>query len=159
VLGSLFLQRPKNKVLSTKFLGVRFVYIHPLRTLHSVVPHPGGSDPAAAGQGGRGRAFLEHDLEHRFRPARDCKLVGQDHNRRRRRVHADRIDTRFAAIHRLALDPGVDTRKRSSHCAESIADSGSITRRITSCPRDITRRTGSITCGNEIAAATRFAVL
>ena len=77
------------------------------------------SDPAATGQSGRGRALLEQPVEHRLRPARHGQPPGEDHDRRRRRVHAYRVDARPANHDRLALSARIDT----SACSESIAGS------------------------------------
>ena len=112
--------------------------------------HPGGGDPAATWQSGRRRALLEHRLEHRLRPARHGKPLGEDHNWRRRSVHADRVDAQLAGIPRRALNPGVDPGHRTSSDAESIARSGSIAGRVTSGTRDFARSTSSITRGDEV---------
>ena len=106
--------------------------------------HPGGGDPAATGKSGRWRALLEHDLEHRLRPARHRKFVGEDHNRRRSRVHADRPDARSAKLHRLAIDPGINPGHRTGSKPESIANSGSVTGSITISTGDLASGTSNI---------------
>ena len=112
--------------------------------------HPDSGDPAATRQSGRGCAFLEHGFEHRLRPAWYGKPVGEDHNRRRSSVHADRVDAEFANTDRLAFNPRVNTGKRTARKPEPIAGSGSIASRISSCARGIACRASRITRGNEV---------
>jgi len=67
------------------------------------VPDPRRDDPAATGQGGRGRALFQHVIEHRFWTTWHCESVGKDHDWSSRGVHVDSTRARLADPDRLAL--------------------------------------------------------
>ena len=105
---------------------------------------PDRSDPAATRQSRRRRAVLKHAFEHGLRPARHSELAGEDHDRRRRSVHADRLDAGTSGVHWFEIGVAISTG-RARREPEPNANTGA-----TISARNITGRTRSITCGESV---------
>src|ERR1044072_7104225 len=77
------------------------------------MPYPDCGCLTATRQGRRRRLVLEHVIEHGVWTTRYGESVGEDHNRCRSRIHADRTRTWFAESQWFALGVIVDAGDRT----------------------------------------------
>ncbi len=111
---------------------------------------PDRGDPAATGQGRRGRAVFELTLEHGVWPTRHGESAREDHDRRSGCVHVDSVDARLAGVYGIAISVGVGSARGTRGESESHAGAAIGTGDIPGRANNITSRTGSVTVGQSV---------
>src|ERR1051326_2017782 len=89
------------------------------------MPDPDCGCLTATRQGRRRRLVLEHVIEHGVWTTRHGESVGEDHDRCRSRIHADRTRTWFAESQWFAIGVIVDAGDRTFSAADAFTGSTS----------------------------------